>query len=260
MSGMKGMKRLIVNADDLGRADGINAGIVRAHREGIVTAATLMVSAPASREAGRLARELPGLDVGVHLALTYGRPITDPAQIPSLVEADGSFPAKPAAFLGTGQAHGDEALIEYRAQYELARELIGRTPSHLDSHHWLHDEPALEWAIAELARETGTAIRQQSPAQRDRLRAAGLRTPDVFRRDFQHAGHIDVAHLVAIVADTAEGVTELMCHPGEPDPLLAATSAYAADRVIELVTLCDPRVVAAVRTAGITLATFADCR
>lgn len=254
------MKRLIVNADDLGRASGINAGIARAHGDGIVTAATLMVSAPASGEAGRLAQELPRLDIGVHLTLTYGRPVTDPARVPSLVEAGGAFPRKPAAFLGTGRAVAEEALVEYRAQYERARELIGRQPSHLDSHHWLHDEPALEWAIAELARETGAAIRQQAPAQRDRFRAAGLRTPDVFRRDFQHAGHIDVARLITIVRAIAEGVTELMCHPGEPDAELAATSAYAADRAVELASLCDPRVVAAVREAGITLATFADCR
>lgn len=254
------VKRLIVNADDLGRAPGINAGILRAYREGIVTAATLMVNAPATIAAGQLAREFAALDVGVHLALTYGRPITDPERIPSLVVAGGAFPAKPEAFLGTRRATAEEALVEYRAQYERARELIGRPPSHLDSHHWLHDEPALEWAITELARETGAAVRQQSPAQRDRFRAAGLHTPDVFRRDFQHAGRIDVARLITIVAETAEGVTELMCHPGEPDAELAATSAYATDRVVELASLCDPRVVAAVREAGITLATFADCR
>jgi len=254
------VKRLIVNADDLGRAAGINAGIGRAHRSGIVTAATLMVSAPASAAAGRLARELPGLDVGVHLALTYGRPVTDPVRIASLVDPGGAFPTTPAAFLGTGRAAADEALIEYRAQYERARELIGRAPSHLDSHHWLHDEPALEWAIAALARETGAAVRQQSAGQRARFRAAGLRTPDVFRRDFQHAGRIDVAHLVAILQETGDGVTELMCHPGEPDTELAATSAYAADRAVELATLCDPRVIAAVRESGIALATFADCR
>lgn len=254
------MKRLIVNADDLGRAAGINAGVARAHLEGIVTAATLMVSAPASSTAGRLARELQGLDVGVHLTLTYGRPITDGARIPSLVGAGGAFPPTPAAFLGTGRAAAEEARTEYRAQYERARELIGREPSHLDSHHWLHDEPALEWAIAELARETGAAVRQQSPDQRERFRAAGLRTPDVFRRDFQHSGRIDVAHLVAILEQTGEGVTELMCHPGEPDSELAATSAYAADRAVELATLCDPRVIAAVRETGIALATFADCR
>jgi len=254
------VKRLIVNADDLGRAVGINAGIARAHRDGIVTAATLMVNAPASAAAGRLAREIPALDVGVHLALTYGRPTTDPARIPSLVEPGGAFPAKPAAFLGTGRAVAEEALLEYRAQYDRARELIGREPSHLDSHHWLHDEPALEWAITELGRQTGAAVREQSAAQRDRFRAAGLRTPDVFYREFQHAGHIDVPHLLGLVGDMADGVTELMCHPGEPDSELAATSAYAGDRAIELATLCDPRVAAGIRGAGITLATFADCR
>jgi len=254
------VKRLIVNADDLGRAPGINAGIARAHRDGIVTAATLMVSAPATAAAGRLARELAELDVGVHLTLTYGRPITDPARIPSLVDADGAFPARPAAFLGTGRAAADEALVEYRAQYDRAHELIGRAPSHLDSHHWLHDEPALEWAITELARKTGAAVRQQSPTQRERLRAAGLRTPDTFRRDFQHGGRIGVAHLVAIMEEIQDGVTELMCHPGEPDAELAATSAYAADRAEELATLCDPRAATALREGGITLATFADCR
>lgn len=254
------VKRLIVNADDLGRARGINAGIVRAYRDGIVTAATLMVSAPASAAAGRLARELPGLDVGVHLALTYGRPITEPARIPSLVEAGGAFPTKPEAFLGTRRAAADEALVEYRAQYERARDLLDRAPSHLDSHHWLHDEPALEWAITELARETGAAVRQHSAPQRDRFRAAGLRTPDVFRREFQHGGHVDVPHLIALLGETADGVTELMCHPGEPDAELVATSAYAADRPVELATLCDPAVAAAVRELGITLATFADCR
>ena len=253
-------KLLIVNADDLGRAEGINAGIARAHREGIVTAATFMVNAPASASAGRLARELPSLDVGVHLTLTYGRPLTEPSQVPSLVAADGTFPPKPAAFLGTGRAEFHEALLEYRAQFARASELLGRTPSHLDTHHWLHDEPALESAVAALARETGVAVREHAPAQRDRFRAAGLRTTDTFRRDFQHAGHIDVARLLKILAETTDGVTELMCHPGEPDAELAATSAYAADRAVELATLCDPRVAVAVRENAITLATFADCR
>ena len=253
------MKRLIVNADDLGRATGINAGIARAYREGIVTATTLMTSAPASVAAGLLARELPGLDVGVHLALTYGRPVSAPSRIPSLVDPGGTFPARPEAFVGTGRAVAEEALIEYRAQYEHARDLLGRAPSHLDSHHWLHDEPALEWAITELARETLVPVRQHSAAQRDRFRAAGLRTTDAFRRDFQHGGHIGVPRLIALLSEITDGVTELMCHPGEPDAELAATSAYAADRTVELATLCDPAVVAAVRDLGITLATFADC-
>jgi predicted glycoside hydrolase/deacetylase ChbG (UPF0249 family) len=254
------MKRLIVNADDFGRARGINAGVLRAHRDGIVTAATLMVNAPAADDAGAVARATPSLDVGVHLTLTYGRPASDPATVPSLVERDGSFPRVPSAFLGTGRADRDEALVEYRAQFAKAQALLARMPTHLDSHHWLHDEPALEWAIAALAHETGTAVRPHDDGMRDRLRAAGIATVDSYRRDFQHEGHVDIATLERILADIGadigDGVTELGCHPGEPDPELAATSTYASLRADELATLTDPRARAAVARNAITLSDY----
>lgn len=252
------MKRLIVNADDFGRATGVNAGILRAHRDGIVTASTLMVQAPASEDAARIARATPSLDVGVHLTLTYGRPVTDPRRVPSLVGPDGAFPRPPAAFLGTGRAKRDEALIEYRAQHARAAELIGRAPTHLDTHHWLHDDAALEWAITTLAQETGASVRPHDEGQRDRLRAAGVRTVDRYRRDFQHEGHVDVETLERILGDIGDGVTELGCHPGETDAELERTSAYASLRVTELVTLTDPRIRAAVMRNGIGLATYAE--
>ena len=256
------MTRLIVNADDFGRARGVNAGILEAHRNGIVTATTLMVGAAASEDAGRIAQSTPSLDVGLHLTLTYGRPVTDPEQVPSLVEPDGAFPRDPAAFLGRDRAARDEALIEYRAQHARATDLVGRPPTHLDTHHWLHDVPALEWAIIALARETGAAVRPHDDLQRDRLRAAGVRTVDRYRRDFQHVGHVDVPTLVRILeevgADRSGGVTELGCHPGEPDRELERTSAYAALRVTELATLTDPRVRATADGNGIRLVTYAE--
>lgn len=252
------MKRLIVNADDFGRSAGVNAGVVRAHRTGIVTATTLMVTAPGAAEAGRLARRTPALDVGVHLTLTFGRPVTEAARVASLVEPDGRFPRDPRAFLGTGRADEAEAVVEYRAQYAHAAALIGRAPSHLDTHHWLHDEPALERAITALAGETGAAVRPHDAPQRDRLRAAGVRTVDAYRRDFQHAGHVDVATLDWIFADLADGLTELGCHPGEPDPELLRTSAYASLRVDELATLTDPGVRRALEARAIVLSTYAE--
>jgi predicted glycoside hydrolase/deacetylase ChbG (UPF0249 family) len=254
------MKHLIVNADDFGRARGVNAGILRAHRDGIVTAATLMVSAPGSAEAGSIARTTPSLDVGVHLTLTFGRPVSEPAKIPSLLEPGGAFPRVPGAFVGTRRAAREEALIEYRAQWARAGDLIGRAPSHLDSHHWLHDDPALEWAITALARETALPVRPHDDAQRDRLRAAGVSTVDHYRRDFQHEGHVDIATLERILADLDDGVTELGCHPGEADAELARTSTYAALRVDELATLTDPRIKAAVARGRIALATYGVLR
>ncbi len=255
------MKLLIVNADDLGRSEGVDRGIAAAHRDGIVTAATLMTNAPATVHAAKLARELPRLDVGVHLVLTFGRPLSSPADVPTLVAADGSFPRSPSSFVGTGRADPEQALREYRAQFARAQELIGRRPTHLDTHHWVHDEPALEWAVVELARETGAVARQHDAAQRERFRAAGVRTVDRFCRAFQFAGHISVEDLLSLlerIAADGDGSTELMCHPAEPDEELLGGSSYARERATELATLRDRRVRDAVSRHGLRLATFAE--
>ncbi len=252
------MKRLIVNADDFGRAHGVNSGILRAHRDGIVTATTLMANAACADEAGRFARETPSLDVGVHLVLTYGRPISDPERVRSLVDRDGHFRRAADLLDGESTPDGDEALAEFRAQHARTSVLIGREPTHLDSHHWVHDVPTLEWAIASLAAETRAAVRPHDDAQRGRLRAAGARTVDRYRRDFQHQGHIDVASLERILGEIREGLTELGCHPGESDADLVATSTYAADRAVELATLIDPRSRQAVARCGIALARYSD--
>ncbi len=128
----------------------------------------------------------------------------------------------------------------------------------MDTHHWIHDHPALSWAVAELARETGAAARTHTPAQRDEYRAKGVRTPDHFTREFQHPGHIGLDDLLALLGRLDDGITELMCHPGEPDAELVATSAYARERPLELAVLTDPRVRNALERERITLTTFAE--
>jgi predicted glycoside hydrolase/deacetylase ChbG (UPF0249 family) len=250
--------KLIVNADDFGYTERVSAGILRSHREGIVTATTLMTNAPHTDAAVELARRTPSLDVGVHLVLSFDRPLADVARLRSLVDKDGKFFRTKE--LLRRDIDRDEALLEYRAQYQKARELLGREPTHVDTHHWVHDHPALEWAIGELARETGAAARIHSDQQRDRLRARGVRTPDHFAREFQYEGKVGVDSLLALLQRLAaqSGVTELMCHPGEADEAMAKRSGYARERPTELATLTDPRVRAAVRDLRITLATFAE--
>jgi chitin disaccharide deacetylase len=233
----------------------VDDGILRAHRDGIVTSTTLMTNAPSTPHAATIARATPALDVGVHLVLTYARPLSNPTRLRSLVRDDGTF-WRPTELLAR-RIDRDEALIEYRAQFARARELIGREPTHVDTHHWVHDHPALSWAVSELARETGVAARTHTPAQRDEYRAKGVRTTDHFTRDFQHRGHIEVADLLAVLGRLEDGVTELMCHPGEPDAELVATSAYARERPLELATLTDARVRGAIERDHITLTTFA---
>jgi len=250
--------KLIVNADDFGYTERVSAGIVRAHRDGIVTATTLMTHAPHTDGAAKLARATPSLDVGVHLVVTFNRPTGDVSRYRSLVDKDGKF-FQPTELMAR-EIDREEALLEYRAQYRRARELLGRAPTHLDTHHWVHDHPALEWAIGELARETGAVARIHSNEQRDRLRARGVRTPDHFAREFQHEGKVGVDPLLALLERLATqgGVTELMCHPGEADQGMVKKSGYARERPTELATLTDPRVRAAITDLGITLASFAN--
>jgi predicted glycoside hydrolase/deacetylase ChbG (UPF0249 family) len=250
--------KLIVNADDFGYAESVSAGILRAHRDGIVTATTIMTNAPHTDDAAKLARATPSLDIGVHLVVSFGRPLTDVTRVRSLVDGNGRF-FRPKELMAR-DIDRDEALVEYRAQHEKARELLHRDPTHLDTHHWVHDHPALEWAIGELALETGTSARIHSDEQRDRLRARGVRTPDHFAREFQYEGKVGVEQLLDLLEQLArrDDVAELMCHPGETDEALIKKSGYARERPTELATLTDARVHAAVKDLGITLATFAD--
>lgn len=250
--------RLIVNADDFGYTPGVTAGILRAHREGIVTATTLMANAPDSEGAGRVARYTPTLDVGVHVVFTYGRSLTPAARVPSLVNADGEFP-RVRDLLRSGQPRAEDALIEARAQYARAKELIGREPTHLDTHHWVHDMRALEDAMLALAQETGCALRAHDGRQRARFRDTGVRCTDRFVRDFQHSGKIGVESLVMLLEHLDEqeaGTVELMCHPGEPDEPLLSGSTYAAERGVELRTLVDPAVRDAIARMRIELANY----
>jgi len=249
--------RLIVNADDFGYTPGVTRGIVRAHQGGIVTATTLMANAPDTEGAAKAARADKTLDVGVHLVFTYGRPLTATDRVPSLVTETGAFP-RVTDLLRSGRPKPDEALIEARAQYARVRQLLGRDPTHLDTHHWVHDLPALEDAVLALAKETGTAVRTHDGRQRARFRDAGVRTPDRFVREYQHTGKIGRERLIGLLVALSEdaGVVELMCHPGEPDEALLSGSSYAAERGVELEALTDPSVRATIARLRIELVDY----
>ena len=248
------MKRLIVNADDLGRTHGINTGVFEAHRLGIVTSATAMVNYPGVREAASLSRENPRLGIGLHVALTGGRTVLPPASVPSLVDAHGLQPAKPEGLEG---ANPLEVAAEVEAQFARFLEVFGRKPTHLDSHHHSHRRPEVFEAVCAVARREGLPVRNAGGPMGDDLQTRALRTNDFFEEGFFDQG-VSMENLVSIIAGLKEGATELMCHPAHEDAELAASSSYAAVRVLELSVLCDPAVKAAIRRAGLRLITFAD--
>ncbi len=248
------MKRLIVNADDFGRTEGINAGTFASHERGIVTSATAMVLEPGAEAGFReaLART-PRLDLGMHVVLTGGGAPASPAgDLPTL--APGGRFARNAEAL-PARLDRDEVRREIEAQLARFQGLAGRLPSHLDSHHHCALHPDIEPVFAAAAREKGLPVRASSAAARERLRAAGLRTPDAFLDGFYGAG-ATAERLVAIVAELPEGTSELMCHPGFPDEALLSGSTYARERAREVEALCDPSVRAALARHGVALVGF----
>jgi len=246
------MKRLIVNADDLGRTAGINQGIFDAHRRGVVTSSTLMVNYPSAAAVPALSAAHPGLGIGLHVALTGGVPALPRERVATLVDKAGLLPPKPD---GLGGASPREVLDEARAQLARFRTIMKRDPTHFDSHHHSHREvPAVLEALVTLGRETGRPVRAASPAVGERLRREGIPTTDRFVEDFFDRD-VTLEVLLGIV-QAVQGTTELMCHPAVVDEELRATSGYAEPRTRELEVLTDRRVREAIDRAGVQLIHF----
>lgn len=243
------LKRLIVNADDLGRTPGVNQGVVQAHRTGIVTSASLMVNHPTAAEAKGIATDNPELGIGLHLALTGGPPTLGPSLVRSLVDAKGLLPTKPE---GLAAADPAEVLAEVRAQIRRFREITGALPTHLDTHHHAHTVPAVLEALVIVCWEMGLPARGTSTEMRERLRHERIPTPDQFVEAF-FGDDATLEHLVRILSGLDPGTTELMCHPAVVDEALRKTSGYAEPRGRELAALTHRDARQAIQAAGIRL-------
>ena len=162
---MTAARTLIVNADDFGLTPGVSRGILEAGATGIVTSTTVLVNRPIDPEL--IARlEASGLGAGLHLNLTLGTPIADPRRVPSLVDGEGRFIRDPRE--AASRADKDEARIELGNQIDAFRALMGRFPTHLDSHHHVgRHEPILE-LVFDFARAIKVPVRTQD----GQLRAA----------------------------------------------------------------------------------------
>lgn len=271
---------LIVNADDFGLTAGVNAGIVGAYRRGIVRSASLMVTTPGFADAVALAREHPGLDLGLHLALTGVHPALSPARIPSLVGRDGRFPPLGAWLwrAAAGRLAPGEVRVELAAQFDRAAG-TGLTFSHLDGHHHAHLFAPVAPVVADLARRAGIpVVRRAADApggaapppcapsggavKRGLLAAADRRWGGPYASFARTRAFRGVAFPASVAAwrdllrSLPRGATEMMCHPGLADPAVAALDPYVAARETELRWLCDPRLPALLAEHGVTLADF----
>jgi predicted glycoside hydrolase/deacetylase ChbG (UPF0249 family) len=228
---------LIVNADDFGRSRGINRGVALAHEGGIVTSASLMVRWPAAAEAASYARANPGLAVGLHLDLSEW--VHDAGGWTPVYRV---VPDEGAAAVAT----------EIHRQLETFRELMGRGPTHLDSHQHIHRSEPTRGLLEELGRTLGVPVRECTP----RITYCGAFYGQTGTGD-KVPNAISVEALLALLSALPVGTTELGCHPAaEPEH----GSSYATERTEELRVLCDPRVREALEVHGIALRSFADVR
>ncbi len=252
---MKPSRTLIVNADDFGLTRGVSRGILEAGASGIVTSTTLIVNRPLEPA---LVDELKAseLGVGLHMNLTLGAPVANPKRVPSLVDAEGTFvrDAREAA----KRASKDEARIELGTQIDEFRKIMGRFPTHLDTHHHIgRHEPILE-LVLDFARAIKVPVRSQDDGVRAAARRLTLRTPDHFMGESGPDPYWSAERVLEHLASLPGGVTEFMTHPGYFDDDLAY-SRYGKQRETELAGLTDPRAREAVAQEGIRLAHFGNC-
>ncbi len=273
------MKRLIVTADDFGLTLTVNEAVERAATSGILTAASLMVAAPAASDAVERARRLPNLRVGLHLVLVHGQPMLPPGRLPALVGADGCFhtdllKAGLRFFFWPGARAQIEA--ELRAQFEAFKK-TGLALDHVNAHCHYHLHPTVLGLILKVGRDYGMrALRLPAEplaggglgalalAPWTALLRARLERADMCCNDYvlglRHTGAMTEATVLALIeqAGTLEGTGELYFHPAirRCPELIRAMPDY--DHVAELQALLSPRVRAALERHGIERATFSD--
>lgn len=275
------MKRLIVNADDFGMANAVDLGIIKGHREGIITSASILAGGESAGHAARLAAENPGLGVGVHLCLTGIRPVLDAAKLPTITK-DGRLLPGPLAFmsrLSLGLVDKAEIRAELSAQVRRAVEL-GITPTHLDGHQHLHVMPGVFPIVVEIAREFGIrAVRfpvgpstggmgpvsalekffleSLAGNQRKRIATSGIVRPDRFY-GLAQTGRLTASDVVRIIKALPDGTSELMCHPGIRDDAAVVKLGWGNGWQTELDAVTDNSLKSVIESCGVELVSYKD--
>jgi hopanoid biosynthesis associated protein HpnK len=286
------MKQLILNADDFGMTLGVNEGIIRAHREGILTSATLMANGEAFDDAVESARANKELGVGCHLVLVGGKCVATKDSVASLVDAGGNLPDSLPLFvakISSGIIRIEEIEREFRAQIGRVR-AAGIEPTHLDTHKHTHAHPRVMEALGKVAKECGIArvrkpienlrdswetsqaggqgvsmqilaagaVRAIAPQFTAISRRYGLLSPDHFL-GLAMTGQLSPTVLRSVIGTVVDGTTEIMLHPGICDADLARSgSRLQKQREDELQGLLDPGVRSAVTERGIRLISYRE--
>lgn len=282
------MKKLIINADDFGLSKGVNHGILSGFRNGIVTSATLLANMNYFDHAVQIAKENPDMPIGVHLNLSWGKPVTSSASVPSLVNSNGYFLKSSAIFAKRyfgGQVSIPEVCLEFRNQVSRISD-AGINPTHLDTHKHLHCLPGIMKALISTATEfkidkirlplekniihnmnhklsipklswKACFARLLCTNQQKLLQNSGIRTTDHFT-GITHMNCLNIRVIKKILLNLKDGVTEIMCHPGYMDNDLREISKIPPCRDIELEALKAAELKDCINTLNIQLISYSE--
>ena len=227
---------IIVNADDFGLSAGVNEGIIDSHERGIVTSTSLMVREKAAEPAAAYARRNPDLAVGLHVDL--GEWYRD--------AASGQWKA---LYERVDKSDAQSVQAEVAAQVAEFRRLMGRDPTHIDSHQHVHRSSPVSDAVIRWGQRLRVPVRHFSRTVRYCGEFYGASQDAAPACD-----RVTAAALIRIINSLSPGVTEIACHPG--DDLTLAT-AYRDQRRLEVAALTDPAVKRAMRQTDAQLVSFA---
>jgi chitin disaccharide deacetylase len=287
------LRNLIVNADDLGWTEGVNRGIAEAHRNGIVTSASLLANGAAFASGVEIARTTPALGVGVHLNLSDGQPVADRELVTTLLNDRGDFEGRPESLLVKLARRSvllEEVEREWDAQIQKVRD-VGIEPTHLDGHRHVqmlpglfeialrlakrhgiaavrisHEESSLRSALSSGAKQNGTLVMKQGVQARglkllardarEQAEHAGIAAADYFCGIAQ-TGELTREGVLRLLEILPEGTTELMCHPGYVDEDLAKSATrLQASRQAEVKILTNTQIRNLVASQGIRLVDY----
>ena len=229
---------IIFHADDFNLTQGVSKGIIKAHQFGVVKSTSVMVNLEGLEESVRLLKENPHLDVGVHINVTFGKPLKG-KEVPSLVDDAGVFWRKPN--LLKKYAVYEDLKREIEAQLNLALKL-GLNITHIDSHHHIHaqDERVMEICI-NLAKKYHLGLRSIDEHTNEIIRKAHIPTADRFIGYF-YGENATFKTIEKAITSINSDITEIMCHPGFADEKLKQISSYTTKREKEMEILTHPKI------------------
>lgn len=229
--------KVVINGDDYGFTDGITEGIIFCHLNGILSSTTVLVNSDDIEKSVEKAKKCPDLGFGIHFNLTLGKPLTSGKTI---CDENGNFYNKKDLTLEN--LDKDEIYNEWKAQIERFIELFKRKPTHIDSHHSVHDNLYTYQITEKLCKEYNLTCRRHGKFKY----VTGFFGEDA-----------TVENLINLFEKNKnEEFIEVMVHPGYSDCKLRDISSYNNYRLKELVTLCDDRLKEYIKENNIELVTY----